>query len=207
MHSMGAVKTRHMARQMGRSRVRDWGEMASGLRAIMPQRGTMRVVSMILAPRMLPTDREPCFLRMEATVVISSGREVPMAMTVTLMIPSGTPKRAARALPWSTRSPGADDDTQGAKSEFEEVCGDLVFGGRWAVMGGKDLPLGGSDVLVEKQRTDEEQQKNSQRGEEAFKRASIKHPYSRDHQKGFGSVFLSAEGKRQEQGAQTEDKT
>ena len=68
------------------------------------QRGMIMVRSMMLAPRMLPTERAACFLTIAVMVVTSSGREVPTAMMVTPMTRSETPANRANSLPLSTRS-------------------------------------------------------------------------------------------------------
>ena len=64
--------------------------------------GRMIVISMIFAPRMLPTDIDDCFLTMAVMAVTSSGSEVPMATIVTAMMRSDTPSSWARTVPLST---------------------------------------------------------------------------------------------------------
>ena len=72
-------------------------ELAETARAPVPlpietkeQIGRISVKSMMFAPRMLPTESEPAFLRSAVIVVTSSGREVPIAIATTLMILCGT---------------------------------------------------------------------------------------------------------------------
>ncbi len=57
---------------------------------------------MILAPKILPTEREDCFFTMAVMVVMSSGREVPTATMVTPMTRSEMPMNRASSLPLLT---------------------------------------------------------------------------------------------------------
>ena len=59
---------------------------------------------MMLAPMTLPTERSDCFLMIAVIVVISSGREVPIATIVIAIIFSGTPSSVAKAVPLSTKN-------------------------------------------------------------------------------------------------------
>ena len=63
----------------------------------------MIVMSMMFAPRMLPTDIEDCFLTIAVIAVTSSGSDVPMATMVTAMMRSETPSSCASTVPLSTR--------------------------------------------------------------------------------------------------------
>ena len=71
---------------------------------IMEQTGIISVRSIMFAPIMLPIDRELCFLAMAVTVVTSSGREVPIATAVRLIILRSTMKiLSAIRVPLSTK--------------------------------------------------------------------------------------------------------
>ena len=61
-------------------------------------------MSMILAPKILPADIAPFFFIKEVTIVTSSGRLVPIATSVTAIIPSGIFMIVASALPLSTNN-------------------------------------------------------------------------------------------------------
>ena len=60
--------------------------------------GRMIVMSMMFAPRMLPTDIEDCFLTIAVIAVTSSGSDVPMATMVTAMMRSETQLRQHSAV-------------------------------------------------------------------------------------------------------------
>ena len=64
--------------------------------------GRMRVKSMIFAPIMLPMESSDCFLATAVRVVTSSGKDVPIAIMVTPIIASDTPKWRAITVPSST---------------------------------------------------------------------------------------------------------
>ena len=92
------------AMQTGKSNTRLMFSTGRGSPLITAQRGRIRVVSMMFAPTMLPTEREFSFLRMAVRVVTSSGREVPSAMTVKPMMVSLIPIPAAMVLPEETKN-------------------------------------------------------------------------------------------------------
>ncbi len=63
------------------------------------QIGRISVRSIMFAPRMLPTESEPAFLRIAVIVVTSSGRDVPIAIAITLIILCGTLRLSAIFVP------------------------------------------------------------------------------------------------------------
>ena len=89
-------------RQAGKSKAADEDAMGSGLPAHTMLTGRINVRSMIFAPRILPMEREDCFLIIAVMVVTSSGKEVPMATSVTPMIRSEIPMYLASSLPLLT---------------------------------------------------------------------------------------------------------
>ena len=90
--------------QIGKSNTRLIFSTGRGVPLITAQRGRIRVVSMILAPIMLPTESEFSFFLIAVRVVTSSGREVPSAITVKPMIASLMPMPDAIVLPDETRN-------------------------------------------------------------------------------------------------------
>ena len=68
------------------------------------QIGRISVKSIMFAPRILPTESEPAFLRIAVMVVTSSGSDVPIAIATTLMILCGTCRLSAISVPYLTRS-------------------------------------------------------------------------------------------------------
>ena len=75
------------------------GQMCAGA-----QSGRIKVVSMMFAPMMLPTESEDSFLRIAVSVVTSSGRDVPRAITVKPTMVSLMPMPNAMVLPDATRN-------------------------------------------------------------------------------------------------------
>ena len=101
---VGIVATSTTTNAAGKSIIADDDEIGSDLPEIIDARGIIRVKSKILAPRILPTDSDDCFLTIAVTVVTSSGREVPIATIVIAIIFSGTPSYVAKAVPLSTKN-------------------------------------------------------------------------------------------------------
>ena len=64
--------------------------------------GRMSVISIILAPIMLPIESSDCFFAIAVIVVTSSGSDVPTAIIVTPIIASETPRPLAMIVPSST---------------------------------------------------------------------------------------------------------
>ena len=101
---VGIVATSTRTNAAGKSIIADDDEIGSDLPEIIDARGIIRVKSKILAPRILPTDSDDCFLTIAVTVVTSSGREVPTATIVIPIILSLTCINLASALALSTSS-------------------------------------------------------------------------------------------------------
>ena len=101
---MGIIATAQATIQTGKSKTRLILSTGRGFPFITAQRGRIKVASIILAPIMLPTERDASFLRMAVRVVTSSGSEVPRAITVKPMIVSLIPMPEAMVLPEETRN-------------------------------------------------------------------------------------------------------
>ena len=99
---MGITATTPTMRHAGKSIMATDSDTGSGLPDIRLHIGMMNVRSMILAPMILPTPSEDCFLMTAVIVVTSSGSEVPIAMIVTEMTLSLIPIEDAMILPLST---------------------------------------------------------------------------------------------------------
>ena len=95
----GSIASSVMPKQTGISSAYDCLPMVRLPSDTREHTGRMSARSMTFAPMILPTDIEASFLRMAVRVVISSGREVPMATMVTPIIAAGTPSSAASLLP------------------------------------------------------------------------------------------------------------
>ena len=101
---VGTTATVQAAIQTGKSKTRLTLSTGSGCPLITEHKGSMSVESMILAPIIFPTEREFSFLRIAVSVVTSSGREVPSAITVKPIIVSLMPIPEAIVLPDETRN-------------------------------------------------------------------------------------------------------
>lgn len=88
---IGNIAIQPTNKQAGKSKEAEEAAIGSGFPAQTMLTGRISVRSMIFAPRILPMDREDCFLTIAVMVVTSSGREVPTATSVTPMIRSEMP--------------------------------------------------------------------------------------------------------------------
>lgn len=91
-------------KQAGRSKAAEFADTGSSLPDINELKGRISDRSRILAPRIFPTERSDCLLAIAVSVVTSSGKDVPTAMTVTPIMRSDTPAYRARVLSFSTGS-------------------------------------------------------------------------------------------------------
>ena len=90
-------------RAAGKSRIATFLVTGRGEAFIIAQIGSISVKSIIFAPIIFPTERDICFFDIAVSVVMSSGRDVPIARIVMEMILSEMPIAEARKVALSTR--------------------------------------------------------------------------------------------------------
>ena len=101
---VGITATAEARIQTGKSKMRLILSTGRACPLITAHKGRISVVSIMLAPTILPTESEFSFLRMAVRVVTSSGSEVPSAITVKPIMVSLIPMLVAMVLPEETRN-------------------------------------------------------------------------------------------------------
>ena len=101
---VGTIATAQAAIQTGKSKTRLTLSTGSGFPLITAHKGSIKVVSIIFAPMIFPTESEFSFFLIAVSVVTSSGNDVPRAITVKPIIVSLIPIPAAMVLPEETRN-------------------------------------------------------------------------------------------------------
>ena len=98
--SGGTTASSVMPKHTGMSSTYDCSAIVSLPSETMLHMGKIIARSIMFAPMILPMDIEDSFLRIAVSVVISSGRLVPIATIVTPIIAEGTPSKSASSLPY-----------------------------------------------------------------------------------------------------------